>query len=109
MTKYIIVICILAVEFLISTMALIFLSINGIIKTDADFKRIYKIKYERSDVSDVGRYVSSLPAIYTVYTSSLKNALNIFFKEKGNNVTVLDVSIFLGTEHEIKENDDERD
>lgn len=109
MTKYIIVICILAVAFLISTMALILLSINGIIKTDGDFKRIYKIKYEKSDTSDVGRYVSSLPAIYTVYTSSLKNALNIFFKEKGNNVTVLDVSIFLGIEDEIKENDDERD
>lgn len=45
-------------------------------------KRIYKIKYERSDVSDVGRYVSSLPAIYTVYTSSMKKALNMFFKEK---------------------------
>lgn len=29
--------------------------------------------------------------------------MNIFFKEKGNNVTVLDVSIFLGTEHEITE------
>lgn len=38
-------------------------------------KRIYKIKYERSDVSDVGRYVSSLPAIYTVYTSSMKKGL----------------------------------
>lgn len=103
MTKYIIVICILAVAFLISTMALILLSINGIIKTDGDFKRIYKIKYEKSDTSDVGRYVSSLPAIYTIYTSSMKKALKMFFKEKGNNVTVLDVSIFLGIEHEIEE------
>lgn len=66
-------------------------------------KRIYKIKYEKSDTSDVGRYVSSLPAIYTIYTSSMKKALKMFFKEKGNNVTVLDVSIFLGIEHEITE------
>lgn len=35
-------------------------------------KHIYKIKYERSDFSDAGRYVSSLPAIYTVYASSMK-------------------------------------
>lgn len=35
-------------------------------------KRIYKIKYEKSDTSDVGRYVSSLPDIYTIYTSSMK-------------------------------------
>ncbi len=103
MTKYIIVICILAVAFLISTMALILLSINGIIKTDGDVKRIYKIKYEKSDTSDVGRYVSSLPAIYMIYTSSMKKALKMFFKEKGNNVTVLDVSIFLGIEHKIEE------
>ena len=109
MTKYIIVICILAVAFLISTMALILLSINGIIKTDPDFKRIYKIKYENSNTHDVGRYVSSLPAIYTVYTSSMKKALKMFFKEKGNNVTVLDVSIFLGIKHKTEGNDDERD
>lgn len=66
-------------------------------------KRIYKIKYEKSDTFDVRRYVLSLPAIYTIYTSSMKKALKMFFKEKGNNVTVLDVSIFLGIEHEIEE------
>ena len=66
-------------------------------------KRIYKIKYEKSDTSDVGRYVSSLPAVYTVYTSSMKKGVKMFFKEKGNNVTVLDVSVFLGIENEIEE------
>ena len=29
--------------------------------------------------------------------------MKMFFKEKENNVTVLDVSIFLGIEHEIEE------
>lgn len=73
-------------------------------------KRIYKIKYENSNTCDAGRYVSSLPAVYTVYTSSMKKALKMFFKEKGNNVTVLDVSIFLGIENEIMEKEEnERD
>lgn len=73
-------------------------------------KRIYKIKYENSNTYDTGRYVSSLPAVYTVYTSSMKKALKMFFKEKGNNVTVLDVSIFLGIENEIMEKEqNERD
>lgn len=73
-------------------------------------KRIYKIKYENSNTYDAGRYVASLPAVYTVYTSSMKKALKMFFKEKGNNVTVLDVSIFLGIENEIMEKEqNERD
>ena len=73
-------------------------------------KRIYKIKYENSNTYDAGRYVSSLPAVYTVYTSSMKKALKMFFKEKGNNVTVLDVSIFLGIQNEIMEKEEnERD
>ena len=73
-------------------------------------KRIYKIKYENSNTYDAGRYVASLPAVYTAYTSSMKKALKMFFKEKGNNVTVLDVSIFLGIENEIMEKEqNERD
>lgn len=73
-------------------------------------KRIYKIKYENSNTYDTGRYVSSLPAVYTVYTSSMKKALKMFFKEKGNNMTVLDMSIFLGIENEIMEKEqNERD
>lgn len=71
-------------------------------------KRIYKIKYEMSDVSDVGKYVSSLPAVYTVYTSSMKKALKMFFKKKGNNVTLLDVSIFLGIDNEIIEGEENK-
>ena len=40
----------------------------------------------------------------------MKKALKMFFKEKGNNVTVLDVSIFLGIENEIMEKEEnERD
>lgn len=69
-------------------------------------KRIYKIKYEYSNTHNVERYVSSLPAVYTAYTSSMKKALKMFFKEKGNNVTVLDVSIFLGIENEIREQEE---